>query len=60
MKLLTFYQNEQLQLGVKTTNGIVDVSAALSQVPAGYDVPQSIHAVIEGGDQALSALLFIA
>lgn len=56
MKLLTFYQNEQLKLGVKTTKGIVDVSAALSQVPAGYDVPQSIHAVIEGGNQALSAL----
>lgn len=56
MKLLTFYQNEQLKLGVKTANGVVDVSVALSQVPADTEVPQSIHAVIEGGDQALAAL----
>lgn len=55
MKLLTFYKQDQLALGVKTDSGIVDVEAAAAQLGSS-GVPMSIHAAIEGGDAALHAL----
>ena len=38
MKLLTFYLNDALHLGVKTDKGILDITAAaLAGVPATMD-----------------------
>lgn len=55
MKLLTFTENNAHKLGVKTDEGVFDVSAALSAV-SGEGVPGDIHAVIEGGDAAVDSL----
>ncbi|UQZ83236.1 Ureidoglycolate lyase [Paenibacillus konkukensis] len=58
MKLLTFIENGQQKLGVKTEQGIVHIAAALQAVPAGagQSVPQTVHEVIDGGAQAVAAL----
>jgi 2-keto-4-pentenoate hydratase/2-oxohepta-3-ene-1,7-dioic acid hydratase in catechol pathway len=56
MKLLTFIQNGNYRLGVKEEQGIVDVLAALSSVPAEKKVPTTVHEVIENGAEAVSAL----
>ncbi|MEH7012568.1 hypothetical protein V7087_17455 [Neobacillus niacini] len=40
---------------MKTTNGIVDVEAALSSI-GGDNIPSNVMEVIEGGLPALSAL----
>ncbi|MCP3772282.1 fumarylacetoacetate hydrolase family protein [Paenibacillus sp. MZ04-78.2] len=57
MKLLTFIEDGQEQLGVKTDRGIVHVAKALAAIPAGNaDVPQTVHEVIEGGFSAATAL----
>jgi 2-keto-4-pentenoate hydratase/2-oxohepta-3-ene-1,7-dioic acid hydratase in catechol pathway len=58
MKLLTFLEDGQLKLGVKTAEGIVHISEALQAIPAlaGQFVPQTIHEVIDGGDAAVAAL----
>ncbi|MEH7304213.1 fumarylacetoacetate hydrolase family protein [Neobacillus drentensis] len=55
MKLLTFVKDGMPSLGVKTTNGIVDVEAALSSI-GGDNIPSKVMEVIEGGLPALSAL----
>jgi 2-keto-4-pentenoate hydratase/2-oxohepta-3-ene-1,7-dioic acid hydratase in catechol pathway len=55
MKLLTFNANGQQKLGVKTEQGIVDVAAALAENPTA-GVPHNVHAAIEGGAAAQSAL----
>lgn len=57
MKLLTFIENGQQKLGVKTEQGIVHISAALQTVPAaGGSVAQTVHEVIDGGQAAVDAL----
>lgn len=57
MKLLTFYKNESLQLGIKTTHGILDVAAVSSASNFQNQlIPDSIHKVIEGGASAVAAL----
>jgi 2-keto-4-pentenoate hydratase/2-oxohepta-3-ene-1,7-dioic acid hydratase in catechol pathway len=58
MKLLTFIEEGQQKLGVKTEQGIVHITAALEAIPAIEEqvIPQTIHEVIEGGDAALTAL----
>jgi 2-keto-4-pentenoate hydratase/2-oxohepta-3-ene-1,7-dioic acid hydratase in catechol pathway len=56
MKLLTFIQNSTFRLGVKTDQGVVDVLAALSLVPAGKKIPTTVHEVIDGGTDAVNDL----
>jgi 2-keto-4-pentenoate hydratase/2-oxohepta-3-ene-1,7-dioic acid hydratase in catechol pathway len=56
MKLLTFIENGQQQLGVKTDRGVVHISKALQSVKADGAVAQNVHEVIEGGQAAVSAL----
>jgi 2-keto-4-pentenoate hydratase/2-oxohepta-3-ene-1,7-dioic acid hydratase in catechol pathway len=56
MKLLTFYQQGQCRLGVKTDEGILDVVSSLNSAGQTSGVPRSVHEVIEGGEGALSAL----
>ncbi|WP_282936993.1 fumarylacetoacetate hydrolase family protein [Paenibacillus sp. RC67] len=58
MKLLTFIENGQQKLGVKTEQGVVHISAALQAVPAaaGQAVPQNVHSVINGGAASVAAL----
>jgi 2-keto-4-pentenoate hydratase/2-oxohepta-3-ene-1,7-dioic acid hydratase in catechol pathway len=56
MKLLTFIQNDQFRLGVRTEQGVLDVAAALSTVPSGASIPTTVHEVIDGGAAAVEAL----
>ncbi|WP_261305166.1 fumarylacetoacetate hydrolase family protein [Paenibacillus andongensis] len=56
MKLLTFIENGLQQLGVKTNTGVVHIAKALQSVPAKGSVPTTVHQVIEGGVDAVSAL----
>jgi 2-keto-4-pentenoate hydratase/2-oxohepta-3-ene-1,7-dioic acid hydratase in catechol pathway len=58
MKLLTFIEDGEQKLGVKTAQGIVHISEALQAIPAleGQIVPQNVHEVIEGGEAAVTAL----
>ena len=56
MKLLTYWQNDALRLGVVTDAGVVDVAAAAN----GTEVPTTIEAVLAGGSDALSALSSVA
>jgi 2-keto-4-pentenoate hydratase/2-oxohepta-3-ene-1,7-dioic acid hydratase in catechol pathway len=56
MKLLTFIQNDQFRLGVRTEQGVLDVAAALSTVPSGANIPTTVHEVIDGGAAAVEAL----
>lgn len=58
MKLLTFIENGQQKLGVKTEQGVVHISAALQAVPAaaGQVVPQNVHSVINGGAASVASL----
>lgn len=57
MKLLTFMENGNTQLGVKTERGIVHIAKA-TQSLQGEDrsVPQTVHEVIEGGTASVNAL----
>lgn len=54
MKLLQFQGGDGLKLGVKTDNGIVDVSAAGEAL--GVDSPTTLIEVIEVGQPALDAV----
>jgi 2-keto-4-pentenoate hydratase/2-oxohepta-3-ene-1,7-dioic acid hydratase in catechol pathway len=58
MKLLTFINNGEYQLGVKTEKGILDVASALLDMPMhnGESVPLTVHEVIIGGEAAVTAL----
>lgn len=58
MKLLTFVNNGDYQLGVVTEKGILDVASALIDLPTqhGYSVPMTVHEVIDGGEAAASRL----
>jgi 2-keto-4-pentenoate hydratase/2-oxohepta-3-ene-1,7-dioic acid hydratase in catechol pathway len=56
MKLLTFIQNNQYRLGVKTEQGVLDVNAALAAVPSEAAIPTTVHEVIDGGEKAVEAL----
>jgi 2-keto-4-pentenoate hydratase/2-oxohepta-3-ene-1,7-dioic acid hydratase in catechol pathway len=53
MKLLTFHRNNELQLGIHTEAGVIDVA----QASVGYaGIPVTIDAVVRGGAAALKAL----
>jgi len=56
MKLLMFKKNDNIALGVKLENGIVDVETALQDHPADAQLPQSVMEVIEGGTSSTKAL----
>jgi len=56
MKLLTFIQNNQFRLGVKTAHGVLDVAATLSDGSTEKRIPMTIHEVIEGGSRSLETL----
>lgn len=57
MKLLTFMKEDKPALGVKTEQGVIDISAALTELPAGNaNVPQSVMELLEGGEGAKTAL----
>jgi 2-keto-4-pentenoate hydratase/2-oxohepta-3-ene-1,7-dioic acid hydratase in catechol pathway len=59
MKLLTFINDGNYQLGVVTEKGILDVASALKAMPAqhGDSVPTTVHNVIDGGAAAVARLV---
>jgi 2-keto-4-pentenoate hydratase/2-oxohepta-3-ene-1,7-dioic acid hydratase in catechol pathway len=58
LKLLTFIENGQQKLAVKTEQGIVPVSKALETIPEQTDraVPRTMQDVIDGGEAAVLIL----
>ncbi|OXM15487.1 fumarylacetoacetate hydrolase family protein [Paenibacillus herberti] len=60
MKLITFRKNDELALGVSTEKGVLDVAAAAAAQGLEGSLPLNIHAAIEGGASALSALRSLA
>jgi 2-keto-4-pentenoate hydratase/2-oxohepta-3-ene-1,7-dioic acid hydratase in catechol pathway len=57
MKLVTLEKNGKYTLGVKTGEGIVDVSASAAAMSVDEGkVPHSVHDVIEGGEAAVLEL----
>ena len=56
MILVTFRSGSELRLGVKTTQGIIDVAAASEALGADSAGLMSIEQVIDGGQQAMTAL----
>lgn len=57
MKLLNYYQEGQVKLGVLTGAGVVDVAAASQEF--GVNVPSDIHELIEGGLSAISSISLV-
>ncbi|MEC1520782.1 fumarylacetoacetate hydrolase family protein [Neobacillus niacini] len=57
MKVLSYYENQHVKLGIKTDNGIIDVQAVSEKT--GIAAPNTVLEVIEGGDEALQALTTI-
>lgn len=59
MKVLTFRRENQLRLGVKTDVGVIDVAAAraaLGLAPDPARVPETIEALLDGGEAARRGL----
>jgi 2-keto-4-pentenoate hydratase/2-oxohepta-3-ene-1,7-dioic acid hydratase in catechol pathway len=56
MKLLTFYTDRGLALGVKTDRGVLDVAASAERHGGAEAVPQTISRFLEGGEEAFQAL----
>lgn len=54
MKLLTYLENGEQRLGIKTEAGVIAVAQAAAA--AGLEVPTDVHAVINGGAEAVGAL----
>ena len=54
MKLLTFYDGEIAKLGVKTEDGIIDVSSAAEE--SGLQAPESMMDVVNAGPGSLEQL----
>ncbi|WHY02443.1 fumarylacetoacetate hydrolase family protein [Neobacillus sp. DY30] len=57
MKVLSYYENQHVKLGIKTDDGIIDVQAVSEKT--GIAAPNTVLEVIEGGDEALQALTTI-
>lgn len=55
MKLLTFIKDAKQTLGVKTEQGVIDIEAALNEIP-NEQIPTTIMGMIRGGKEALSFL----
>ncbi|QJC52682.1 fumarylacetoacetate hydrolase family protein [Paenibacillus albicereus] len=60
MKLLTFHREGRLALGMRTEQGVLDVTAAAATRGEGRQVPMTIGAAIEGGDEARRTLEALA
>jgi 2-keto-4-pentenoate hydratase/2-oxohepta-3-ene-1,7-dioic acid hydratase in catechol pathway len=57
MILLTFQDGDNLRLGVRTANGVIDVAAAQAALGAGNGgAPATMDELTAGGNSALSAL----
>lgn len=58
MKLLTFVNHGDYQLGVVTEKGILDVANALMDLPTQNrgSIPTTVHEVIDGGEAAVARL----
>jgi len=57
MILLTIRDGDDLRLGVKTSRGVIDVAAAQAALgQADGSLPQTVEALIAGGEEARSAL----
>ncbi|MBD0380110.1 fumarylacetoacetate hydrolase family protein [Paenibacillus sedimenti] len=59
MKLLTFIQNGQNRLGIKTDRGVLD-AAKIAQALSLTDTPLTVHEAIEGGGKAIASLQRLA
>lgn len=57
MKLLSYYENDSVKLGIKTEDGIIDVQAVSENT--GIPAPKTVLEVIEGAEAALEALTII-
>ncbi|ACT01857.1 fumarylacetoacetate hydrolase family protein [Paenibacillus sp. JDR-2] len=56
MKLLTFLENGQYKLGIKTDLGVLDVASSARELGMAGNVPTDIHSVIIEGKPAVEAL----
>lgn len=56
MKLLTFHTPEGLKLGVKTANGVLDITSALEVISSEVKVPTTMDELIQAGVDGLSLL----
>ncbi|WP_128657417.1 fumarylacetoacetate hydrolase family protein [Paenibacillus sp. 598K] len=56
MELLSFRQGEEVRLGVRTPQGVIDVAAALQHYPTDRPVATDMMAIIRGGEPSLNAL----
>ncbi|WP_336773503.1 fumarylacetoacetate hydrolase family protein [Paenibacillus sp. MMO-58] len=56
MKLLTFIENGEYKLGVKTDLGVLDVSSSARELGMAGKVPTDVHSVIAEGKPAVEAL----
>lgn len=59
MYLLTFKDGNALRLGVKTENGVVDVTAA-KQATGNIEASETVEDLLTGGDDAATALAALA
>ncbi|WP_134684353.1 fumarylacetoacetate hydrolase family protein [Brevibacillus migulae] len=53
MKIVTFYREEKLQVGVKTEAGILDVAQAKQDIPGFEDIAETVHSWIETAETTL-------
>jgi 2-keto-4-pentenoate hydratase/2-oxohepta-3-ene-1,7-dioic acid hydratase in catechol pathway len=58
MKLLTFYNGPALMLGLKTENGVLDVSTARRAL--GRPAPETVESLLQGGEAARRQLQALA
>jgi len=56
MKLLTFFHNGEYRLGVKTEQGVFDVTEAAANEASWQNIPATISEAIAAGETALKAL----
>lgn len=54
LKILSYYENQRVKLGIQTEDGIIDVQSVSEKT--GIAAPSTILGVIKGGDEALQAL----
>ena len=53
MKVLSYYENKRVKLGIKTEDGIIDVQAVSKET--GIAAPKTVLDGLEGGNEALQA-----
>ena len=54
MKLLQYYADEELRLGIETEHGIIDVAAEAAK--CAVNAPKTVMDVIRGGETAMRIL----